>query len=152
MLASPPHYSHDTQDWPSYVPAPGPSYWLFLTKGRWGACPSTVSLVTNKPTWHQFPDNWWTATLPIPTEVKTDSMPIICCTKSLQDLASDFKFPHPLNHWCLCYWLWALSSVLKLEKHRVYMPVECSPAELLLEMKIKNNNLTSEHNHSLEDK
>ena len=37
------------------------------------------------------------------------------------------KLPHPLNHWCLCYWLQVLSSVLRLSKHRPCRPVECSP-------------------------
>ena len=33
------------------------------------------------------------------------------------------ELPHPLNHWCLCCWLQALSLVLKLGKQRPYGPV-----------------------------
>ena len=35
---------------------------------------------------------------------------------------------HPLNHWCLCHWLRALSSVLNSGKHRLCWPAEYSPA------------------------
>ena len=29
----------NSQDWPFYMLAPGPSWWLFLSKGRWGVWP-----------------------------------------------------------------------------------------------------------------
>ena len=37
------------------------------------------------------------------------------------------KLPHPLHHWGLCCWLWALSSFLKLSKHRPCRPAGWSP-------------------------
>ena len=37
------------------------------------------------------------------------------------------KLPHSLNHWYLCCWLQALSSVLKLGKHRPSRPAGYSP-------------------------
>ena len=37
------------------------------------------------------------------------------------------KRPCPWNHWCLCCWLWALSSVLKLGKCRPSRPAAQQP-------------------------
>lgn len=37
VATSPVPYVHD---WLSYILAPGPSWWVFLSKGLWGACPS----------------------------------------------------------------------------------------------------------------
>ena len=35
------------------------------------------------------------------------------------------SFPYPLNHWCLCCWLWARSLALKLAKPRACRPAGC---------------------------
>ena len=40
---------------------------------------------------------------------------------------------HPLNHWCLCCCLWALSSVLQLAVTRTCRPAGCSPTCTFLE-------------------
>ena len=50
--ASPTPYSHD---WRPYIFAPGPSWWLFLSKGQWRVCPSA-----------SFPSNRWASLTSIP--------------------------------------------------------------------------------------
>ena len=55
MPASPIPYSHD---WPSYILAPGSSYWLFLSKGQRGACPSASVLDNQWVNLNQLPCNW----------------------------------------------------------------------------------------------
>lgn len=47
-----------------------------------------------------------------------------CCSRTL---LSRRKLPHSLNHWYLCCWLQAISSVLKLGKHRPSRPAGYSP-------------------------
>ena len=78
-----------------------------------------------------FPGNWKanltsispiTGNLPLLPEVKTAAMSCLlhtvwCCSRTL--LQTD-KFPHSLNCWSLCCWLWALSLVLKLVKYRPF--------------------------------
>ena len=44
-------------DFPKDLPQ-APASDCSYQKGLWGACPSLVSLVTNEPTWLQFPQNW----------------------------------------------------------------------------------------------
>ena len=48
-----------------------------------------------------------------------------CCSRTC-------KLPDPLNHWCLCCWLRALSSVLKLGRHSVCSPAGWSPTPVYL--------------------
>ena len=42
------------------------------------------------------------------------------------------KLPHPLDHWCLCRWLWALFSVRKLSKCRFCGSVGCNPTYIYI--------------------
>ena len=49
---------HHSDHGPSYLLTSGSHWWLFLAKGQRGVCSLLVSLVTNEPTWHQFPYNW----------------------------------------------------------------------------------------------
>ena len=78
----------------------GPSWWLFLSKGLWGACPSAVSLVTNEPTWPQF-QPWESRLLPYSACCLLHT--VGCCSRTL---LQTWTLPGSLNHWCLCYWLW----------------------------------------------
>ena len=102
---------------------------MFLSVGQWGACSSA-----------SFPGNRWanltsippiTGNLPFPRS--KDCSHVLPAIRSTRwDVAPGPCFrhvrsPHPLNHWCLCLRLWALSSVLKLGKHRAYRPAGCSP-------------------------
>ena len=36
-----------SQNWPSHALIPGPSWWLFSSKGQWGCAPLLVSVVTD---------------------------------------------------------------------------------------------------------
>lgn len=71
--------------------APGPSWWLFLSKRQWGVAPLLVSLVTNEPTWHQPPIRWFLA-LPWSEEVLSRRM-VRCCSRTLLQKS---ECPHPL--------------------------------------------------------
>ena len=98
--------------------APVTRWWLFLSKGQWRQCPSTVFLA-----------NWWanvifipsiTGNLPVPLGVKPAHHPphlVGCCSGILLQTC---KIPYPLNHWWLCHQIWFLSLVLKLGKHRAF--------------------------------
>ena len=59
-----------------------------------------LSLVTDEPTWHQF--------LPVasPCPQPSAAYTVGCHFRTLLQTC---KLLHPLNHWCLCHWLWALS-------------------------------------------
>ena len=66
---------------------------------------------------------------PSPCGAKTATL---CCPPHTvrcrsRTLLQTGKFSHPLNHWCIWYWLQALSSVLKLGKGKPCRPVGCSP-------------------------
>ena len=61
-----------------------------------------------------------------------------CCSRTLLHICK-MDPPYPLYHWCLCRWLHALSSVLKLGKYRPYRPVRCSPTERKRKMENLNN-------------
>lgn len=117
-----------SHDWPLYtfvhVPANNGSY---QSGGEW--FPSAT-----------FLGNQWvnqisilpiTVNLPLPPWTKTASMScscllqlVECCSRTLPQMCKVF---HPLKYWCLCCWLWVLSSVLKLGKCRLCRPARCSP-------------------------
>ena len=86
-------------------------------------CVPLVSLVTDEPAWWcQFPPP-----SPIPSP---DILPTICYTGWGIALGPCFRHvssPHPLDHWCLCCWFWALSLLLRLGKDMTWRPVGCSP-------------------------
>ena len=66
---------------------------------------------------------------PSPWEQRPPCPP--CCAPHMvgchsRTLLQTCKLPHLLNHWCPCYWLQVLSSVLRLSKHGPCRPVERS--------------------------
>ena len=75
-----------------------------------GHAPLLVSLVTNEPSWNQFPQ---TRSSPFYPGVKTAA--IFCPQTALhlgvhsRTLLHVSKLLYPLNHQCLCCWPWALS-------------------------------------------
>ena len=88
---------------PSSILAPGPSWWSCSLKGRWGVCPLPVSLVTDEPTWSQFP-------FPLEASLPATMFCPMCSPLhsgvSLQDLASDMSAPPSIKP------LMSLSSTL----------------------------------------
>ena len=89
-----------THTHPSSILAPGPSWWLFSSKGWWGVCPLLVSLVTDEPTCSQFPF-LLEASLPATMFCPTCS-PLRSLGCHARALLQTCKLLHPLNHWCLC--------------------------------------------------
>ena len=80
---------------------------------------SSRQILTNEPTWSQFPYNWQS---PLP---QSKACRQVCCAVgcSSRTWLQTGKLPcpllpHPLNHWCRCLGLWAVSLVLKLGKCR----------------------------------
>ena len=127
-------------DWPPfYILASGPSWWLFLSRGQWGACPLPVSLVTSERTCCQSLYNWRS---PLPRERSLPCCParrwphtVGCHSRTLLQTS---KLPHRLNHWCLGRWPRALSSVLKLGEYRPCRPAGCrSTARLNIQPNFK---------------
>lgn len=138
-------------DWPSCVLAPGPSWWVFLSKEQWGACPSLVPLVTNEPTWYHS-HSYWPSLLPVGSERSLLSCPtrrlsfmVGRCSRTLFQTVSS---PHPLSHWCLCCWCWALSLILKLGKYRPPRPARCCPILSYLHINSENVNFQPTHSQS----
>ena len=93
-----------------------PQLVIVLTKGAVrGQAPSWDSLVTNEPTWGQLLCDWQSPPTPsrqlpcpaCPWWPSADVAPRPCFRH--------VRSAHPLN---FCYWLWVLSSVLKLGRHR----------------------------------
>ena len=135
-------YSTHSTDLPTYLPQ-APASDCSFQRGGEGRAPLLVSLVTNEPTWRQFPYNW-----PSPhhhpqrprSKDGCHVLPAICHTWWWWGVAPGpcfrSKLPHPLNHWCLCRW--ALSLVLKLDKYRPYRSAGCCPTELLWKMRELN--------------
>ena len=78
-----------------------------------------ISWVTIRPAWHQFP-LWW-ARSPSPWEWGQPPCPASLSRTLLQTC----RLPSPLNHWCLCCWLQAFSSVFRLGECRFIGPVGC---------------------------
>ena len=113
-------YTLLTTDLPTYVPLPQlvivPIFRLehlnhdSLSKGWWAVCPSAC-----------FPGNGWANLTSIPS-ITGNLLP--CPTYHLPHMVGYrsrnllVRSPHSLNHWCLCHWLRALSSILKLAKYR----------------------------------
>ena len=94
------HVHTHTHTHPSSILAPGPSWWLFSSKGWWGVCPLLVSLVTDEPTCSQFPF-LLEASLPATMFCPTCS-PLHSLGCHARALLQTCKLLHPLNHWCLC--------------------------------------------------
>ena len=83
-----------------------------------------------------FPGNPWTNLMSIPPlltwEEKTDAMSCLLATVHggvlPQDLFRHVSFPHPLNHWYLCCWFWAITLVcLNTEKAQVMQACRMQP-------------------------
>ena len=68
--------------------------------------------------------------LPSGSEDCPHILPATYCTHPgchSRTLLQSCKLTHQLNHWYLCCWPWALSSILKLGKHSPYRHVGYSP-------------------------
>ena len=114
------------QDWPSCVVAPGPSWWLFLWRRQWGACPSA-----------SFPSSCWVSLiwtllitgslLPLQPGRRDCCHPLHMVGAALAPCFRHASSPYSLNHWCLCYWHQALSLVLEPGKHRTCRPLWVQP-------------------------
>ena len=113
-------------DWPPYVLAPGPSWWLFLWRRQWGACPSA-----------SFPSSCWVSLiwtllitgslLPLQPGRRDCCHPLHMVGAALAPCFRHASSPYSLNHWCLCYWHQALSLVLEPGKHRTCRPLWVQP-------------------------
>ena len=110
---------------------PRPQLGMAYQWGGEGPAPLLVSLVTNEPTSYNFPV---TGILPFPSEQRLPAYPALVHPTThngvlLQDLASGMWAPPSIKSFLYC-WLSALSSILKLVKHRAL----CSPTtyQLLL--------------------
>ena len=125
-------------NWPLVHTCPRPQLVIVPIKGVGrGLAHLLVSLVTNKPTWHQF--LLYMAISPFPARSKDlhHVLPVSHHTWWGVAPGPCFRhvtFQHPLNHWCLCHWHWSLSSVLNLGKYRPCRPMCCSPTENLMNL------------------
>ena len=128
MPASP---TLSSQDWPSYIRAPAPASDRSYQEAVRGPCPSA-----------SFPGSWGAHLMSFPSwepppshprpgsEACHHILPAVCRTWWGVAPGSCFRHvssPYTLNHWCLCCWLQALSSVSKLGKYRPCRPAWCSP-------------------------
>ena len=80
--------------------------------------PLLVSLVTNKSLTSISHSPWGQRLPPCPA---CHLWYTGCRSRTLLQMC---KLPHPLNHRCLCCWLWALSLIVKLGNCRPCKPME----------------------------
>lgn len=62
----------------------------------------------------------------VPLLSPTQCLPHTVGWRLYRTLLQTGKLPYPLSHWCLCHWLWVLSSVLRLGKSRACRPAGSS--------------------------
>ena len=82
---------------------------------QWANLRSISTLSHQKHRWPPFPICW--------------VLPSVCHTLWGETLGPCFRqvsSPYPLSHWCLCHWLWVLSSVPRLGKSRACRPAGSS--------------------------
>ena len=121
----------DSHDWPSDMHTSAPASVLpFQRTHEEYTVLLLFSLVTDEPTWCQFPYNWYASFSP--TEWRLPSGPASCPLHMVgchsRTLFQTCELPYPL----MSLWRrWALSLVLKRSKYRPCRHVGCSPTQAL---------------------